>query len=88
MKNTSYDVNFYSNKLSHILVSVEDDLQYVELKSFSNNLKEMLGYSLNDELTYHKLFLPFIAREHPLLISRFFKIGKSKYYKSFNETFI
>lgn len=48
----------------------------------------MLGYNINDELSYHKLFLPFIAREHPLLISRFFKIGKSKYYKSFNETFI
>ncbi|CAD8075184.1 unnamed protein product [Paramecium sonneborni] len=86
--NQNYNVKFYSNLISYIIVEIDDELQGAEILSFSSNLRQLIEFSSNDEISFNSLFLPFISREHPLLISRFFKFGQSKFYKQFNQTFV
>ncbi|CAK74649.1 unnamed protein product (macronuclear) [Paramecium tetraurelia] len=86
--NQNMNVKFYSNKISYIILEIDDDLQGAEIIKYSTNLRQMIECSPNDEINFYSLFLPFISREHPLLISKFFKIGQSKFYKQFNQSFI
>ncbi|CAD8164878.1 unnamed protein product [Paramecium pentaurelia] len=86
--NQNINIKFYSNKISYIMVEIDDDLQGAEILKYSTNLRQLIECSPNDEIHFYSLFLPFISREHPLLISRFFKFGQSKFYKQFNQTFI
>ncbi|CAD8074956.1 unnamed protein product [Paramecium primaurelia] len=86
--NKNLNINFNSNDMSYIILQIDDDLQNAEILKYSSNILQIIDYNSNEELTFEQLLLPFILREHPLLISRFFKIGQSKYYKQFNQTFI
>ncbi|CAK74647.1 unnamed protein product (macronuclear) [Paramecium tetraurelia] len=88
IKNKDLKINFHSNDMSYIIIQIDDDLQTAELIKYSSNLLQMIDFHQNEELIFEKLLLPFILREHPLLISRFFKIGYSKYFKRFSQTFI
>ncbi|CAD8176377.1 unnamed protein product [Paramecium octaurelia] len=86
--NKNLNINFNQNDMSYIILKIDDDLQNAELIKYSSNLLQLIEYNSKEELTFEEFLLPFILREHPLLISRFFKIGQSKYYKQFNQTFI
>ncbi|CAD8065419.1 unnamed protein product [Paramecium primaurelia] len=86
--NKDLNVNFNSNDISYIIFQIDDDLQNVELKKYSSSLLQIIDFNQNEELNFEKLLLPFILREHPLFISKFFKIGQSKYFKQFSQTFI
>ncbi|CAD8161201.1 unnamed protein product [Paramecium octaurelia] len=88
IKSKDFKINFHQNDMSYIIIQIDDDLQTAELIKYSSSLLQMIEFHSNEQLNFEKLLLPFILREHPLFISRFFKIGSSKYFKRFNQSFI
>ncbi|CAD8101077.1 unnamed protein product [Paramecium sonneborni] len=82
-------IDFYSDKIGYVLLQLQDDLQNLKIKSFSNNFIKIIGkQNGDDQLHFYQILPEFIKDAHPILVQRFIQSGIARFYRNLSLTFI
>ncbi|CAD8186920.1 unnamed protein product [Paramecium pentaurelia] len=71
-----------------IILSIKGDLDDFNIEQGSSFLLQLIGYDTYKDLQFYQLLPTFMRHFHPIIINNFFINGQSRFYKSFNQSFI
>ncbi|CAD8186510.1 unnamed protein product [Paramecium octaurelia] len=73
---------------AYLILSIKGELDDFNIEQGSSSLLSLIGYDTYKDLQFYQLLPKFMRSSHPKIINMFFMNGQSRFYKSFNQSFI
>ncbi|CAD8071836.1 unnamed protein product [Paramecium primaurelia] len=85
-KITNYDIQV--DQTAYAILSIKGELDDFHIEQVSSYFLKLIGKTSNKDIHFFQLLPRFMKNWHPSFIHNFFNDGQSRYYKSFNQSFI
>ncbi|CAD8111178.1 unnamed protein product [Paramecium sonneborni] len=85
-KITNYDISV--DQTAYAILTIKGELDDFHIEQTSSYFLKLIGKTSIKDVHFYQLLPRFMKNWHPLFIHSFFNDGQSRYYKSFNQSFI